>query len=259
MWALTAQGLQSLSVAALWVATISGGIAVAAGFLSTITANHAGDLVQSDADRRIAEAEARGREALAHAAEAEAKGKDALAHAADANVEVARANEGLAVANSKIASANERAAALEKKAADAKLATERLREQIAPRRLAPEALADISAALKPFSGKKVFLESYTLDVESALLGGQIMDALQKAGIGVEDMRLTNTPLQSVFTGVRIFGSDSVFVGSMLATFAKEGHLAVSLEPPLSGAGSSMGDGGASADANIFVGTKPIKE
>lgn len=55
-----------------------------------------------------------------------------------------------------------------------------LNAQIAPRRLTIVQQANITRALTPFAGKSIIIGSYILDVESAVLGGQITEVVKKA-------------------------------------------------------------------------------
>ena len=74
----------------------------------------------------------------------------------------------------------------EQRAAEAEKETARLKILVLGRELTPEQSKQISSALKPFSGKNVFVASYIGDSEAARLGLQIKASLERAGISVTD-------------------------------------------------------------------------
>jgi hypothetical protein len=174
MWPLTAETLQGLSVIALWVATVSGAIAVGAGFLSTIAANRASGLTQADADSRIAGAELKGREALARAAEA----------------------------NAEAAQANERAARFEKDAEELRLQTAQarisLKEYREGRSLSGEQKKILGEVLSNEPKGPVIIKPNFLSAEPTRYANELSDVFNRAGYsGVGDKPLsvvsTNRP------------------------------------------------------------------
>ena len=80
-----------------------------------------------------------------------------------------------------------------------------LNKEIAPRRLLPSEQEEITKALIAFRGKNIRLESYVLDVEGAVLGRQIKDAIFAAHIGFSDALMTRGSSGSIALGVHVTG------------------------------------------------------
>ena len=81
-----------------------------------------------------------------------------------------RSNKQLAIAMETAGQANARAE-------EANLARIKLEALIAPRRLDSKEQAALAKRLRTYSGKKIRIESYSVDVESEFLASQIRDAL----------------------------------------------------------------------------------
>jgi len=185
---LTTQGLQALSVVLLWIGALSGGVAVIAGLLSALAANRASDAIQSDADKRIAEA---------HSTAATAN-----ARAAKAGAEIAGANVKIAEAEAEAARLNERAAVLEKATAEATLEQQRLKAQLAWRELSPAQIAQMSAAMAG-PPLRVTLVAPSNDAEATAFAEQVGEALRRAGFLVT--RATVTMGGRLPTGILLQG------------------------------------------------------
>ena len=159
-----------------------------------------------------------------------------------------------------IADANARAAEATQKAEEADLARLNLEAKIAPRRLNADQQRVIAEALKPFSGSKVMVKSYALDVEAAILGKQIIESLESANIQVSDHTLSLSSFGSIALAVHVTGNDETLVAALLDALSSIGNLLVTPEPRPATTGMSMGGGDESAMAAvIFVGAKPITQ
>jgi hypothetical protein len=152
-------------------------------------------------------------------------------------------------------------------AAKANEATENLRAQnlsltaqIAPRRLSKEQQVSIGKSLVAFTGKRVRMESYGLDTESAIFGRQIGSALSLARIDLDDALMSKISGGAIVLGVHVTGDDKELVSALLAALSSAGVL-TSPEPfPTHLAGVTMGIRPTVAPAaNVFVGIKPITQ
>ncbi len=159
-----------------------------------------------------------------------------------------------------IADANARAAEATQKAEEADLARLNLEAKIAPRRLNADQQRMIAEALKPFSGSKVMVKSYALDVEAAILGKQIIESLKFANINVFDKTLSISAFGSIALAVHVTGNDKPLVAALLSTLSSVGKFLVTPEPPPPVTGMTVGGQDESAmAATIFVGAKPIAQ
>lgn len=171
-----------------------------------------------------------------------------------------------AKAKSEAASANERALNVEKDNLRLKTTLEkerierlRLEQKVSPRRLTPEIQTEITDILSPFASSRIIVKSYALDVESAVLGTQIIQTLEEARIGVVNNLLSQSSLGSVGLGVRVTGKNTKLVETLLKALSSIANLAVSPEPIPKGTGMYTGAGNeAEMDAIIFVGAKPLQ-
>lgn len=160
--------------------------------------------------------------------------------------------------------ANERAGELEKEAAELKAANLRLEAAIAPRRLS-QRQEKVLSTLAKFSGRTVGISSYASDTEGLILATQIIDALTKSKILIEDNRLTMMPAGSVSFGVAVDGPDKELVTELKQVLSLDGNLTATSSfssPSRAGfsAGVSFGQvRNATAPAAIItIGAKPIK-
>jgi hypothetical protein len=133
---------------------------------------------------------------------------------------------------------------------------------IAPRRLTAKQEQDL-ASLSIFAKNVVAVKSYASDIEGAILATQIIEAIRKSRIDVQDNRLTMMPAGSVTLGVSISGSSDALVGHLnkiLADFTRD---ASSLAVNRGGVSTAVSFGtmtfsGPPPAATIIVGPKPIK-
>lgn len=171
MLTLSTAAKQSLSDVLLWITAIAGGIAVVTGYLSSFLSSQASDEKEVISNRRIAEADARGKDALAR---------------------VAEADEGLAKAHAAIAEQQARAAQFEKEAEEAKLNAERLRQSIAWREL-PKAMQEKIVADASKAPRTLNLRYTDGDPEALALAVQFANTFQKAGwrVGMGAEKLPN--------------------------------------------------------------------
>jgi hypothetical protein len=135
----------------------------------------------------------------------------------------------------------------------------KLEAEIEPRRLTPDQQSDIAKELAPFEGKTVTLSSYALDAESAVLAGQIRDALALAKMQPNDSNLmTVQAAGSIQLGIHISAKDEALAKALLSALGK--HLAATTQQSPSRGGFvayNFNFSAAAADASIFVGVKPL--
>jgi hypothetical protein len=155
---------------------------------------------------------------------------------------------------------------LKKIAVQERTARLKLEAQISPRWITDENVDKIVVALKPFSGKTVRLESYILDVESALLGRRIEPVFRVAGLKVDPALMTREGAGGIALGVHVTGMNADLVNAIVASLNAAGILASPQEPfPHGGVIRSFGGiinsfgpiEIAPSDAIVFVGVKPI--
>lgn len=159
----------------------------------------------------------------------------------------------------KTARANERTQRLEFEASQLRSDNLKLEAEVAPRRLSNEQAKEL-ASLTAFAGSTVAIKSYSSDTEGAILATEILEALEKSKINIEDNRLTMLPSGSVSFGVLIEGPDKSLVDKLKAVLGgltRTSTLAVNR----GGVSTSVSFGsttfGTPAAATIIVGPKPI--
>jgi hypothetical protein len=161
------------------------------------------------------------------------------------------------------ADANERAGKLEKEAADLTAHNLALEAAIAPRRLSGRQQKGL-ASLTQFASRTVGVKSYSSDTEGLILASQIIDALSKSKIRIEDNRLTMQPAGSVSFGISVEGPDTLLVGELKKILSMDGNLMAdsSIHLPNRGFSAQVSfgtvSGGTPPGATITVGVKPIK-
>jgi hypothetical protein len=177
---------------------------------------------------------------------------------------IAATEHGTAEANRKAAEASERAGKLEKEAAILTEQNLKLEAAIAPRRLS-ERQGKALASMNAFAGHTVAIKSYSSDSEGLILATQIVDALTRSGIHLQDNRLTMQPAGSVSFGVSVDGTDKILVEELKKILAMDGDLTKgSLVLAINRGGVSFNvgfgvvTGGQPPAATIIVGAKPIK-
>jgi hypothetical protein len=157
-----------------------------------------------------------------------------------------------------IADANARAKAAEALAETERLERTKLEAQIAPRRLTPTQRKAIAEAVKPFAGRSVSVVSYTLDLEGAVLGKQIVDAFTDGGLHVQNDLTSDTPLSGgIAGGIFVNGTPSErdLVTALRGILATQGKL-----KSVATSDTTMPTGSFRArkplDVEVFVGVKP---
>jgi hypothetical protein len=173
--------------------------------------------------------------------------------------------------NKRLGEAQERAASADQRAKEAARATEyerlervKLEAQIAPRRLTPDHKRAVIAALSSppsLSGKKVRVQSYSLDAEAALLGDELIDCFRSVGMDVDANLLSRGALGTVAAGMWVSGAmgehHDLIANRIFAALKSETDLIATIgEVPLS-AGQYLVDRGGRVDATVFVGVKPV--
>jgi hypothetical protein len=163
----------------------------------------------------------------------------------------------------RIAQAEKSAGEANQKAESEKLERLKLEAAVAPRRLSLDDQRSCSLSLKAFTGERVVVSSYTLDSEAMGLAGQLISALNNAGIIAIDARSTLTPTGTIDFGIRINGNGPLVsaIKSALPSVLFENNSSVSLAGGVGGGSIRMGSGPSpmahTSSARILVGVKPI--
>jgi hypothetical protein len=159
MWGLTLQFWQSVVVWANVVALVGGVLTGAALFVSAWVSSNIADVVQQDADRRIAEARTSGDEARADAAKANQRASEAAERAASLEKETAQANE---------------------RAAELKLALEKEIAARQPRQIEKQRLPALREALTKIPNKGEITITWKLfDEEAERFGKQLLEVIRE--------------------------------------------------------------------------------
>jgi hypothetical protein len=162
-----------------------------------------------------------------------------------------RHDEDMARVQHDTAQANERAAKLENE-------NLKLQAAIEPRRLTPEQQSDIAKELAPFEGKTITLSSYALDAESAVLAGQIRDALTLAKMQPNDSNLmTVQAAGSIQLGIHISAKDEALANALLSALGKYLAATTQQSPSRGFIAYNFNFSAMAADASIFIGVKPL--
>lgn len=184
----------------------------------------------------------------------------------DKDLKIAEAGERASKADEMAGKANERSATLEKRNLELQTNLERerterlkLEAQIAPRRLSRDMQVTIAASLTPFAERSVMVKSYASDVESAVLGKQIINLLKMAHINVVENLLSQSSLGSIGFSVRVTGNDKDLTALLLKSLSSIGNLAVSPEAIPPGVMSIGRVDESKMDAIVFIGAKPITQ
>jgi hypothetical protein len=134
-----------------------------------------------------------------------------------------------------------------------------LEKQIQPRRITREQQVAIGAALASFARRRVRVESYFLDSESAILGKQIVYALSLAGIEPDDAIMNVTSTESFLFAVHVYGEDEKLTTTLLTALSNS-DLLTSPDPPKGGwTGFAIAHPEIIPAAIVFVGAKPITQ
>jgi hypothetical protein len=160
--------------------------------------------------------------------------------------------------------ANERARRFEAEAARLTSSNLSLQAAIEPRRLSDRQEKAL-LTLSQFAGHAVEVRSYSSDTEGLILATQILDTLVKAGLSIQDNRLTIQPAGSIVFGVSVEGTNKELVGELKRILSMNGDLTATssiASPNRSGFSPSVTFGefrsSIPAEAVITVGPKPIK-
>lgn len=168
-----------------------------------------------------------------------------------------------------LAEAHKEAAEARKEAANAEERIEklhgenlRLEEQIAPRRLTSERQNAIAKSLEMFKGRKIRIESYSLDAEGEVLAEQIRSAVAPI-FNIDDWIGSERASKGFAKGINVTGSDKLLVNKLaevLKTSGLSGITRVAL--PTGGQVYLLAEGPSKArdvDAVILVGAKPVAQ
>ena len=149
---------------------------------------------------------------------------------------------------------------LKRDLADANLARLKLEEKLAPRRLDANARSGLQSSLQRVARRRVRVESYSLDLEAAMLAGQIKNALG-AILVVEDWIGAEPPARNFAKGINITGDDKELVEALVTAFRNVGLLDIgTVKLPPEPGGAILEEATPSkkeADAVVLVGVKPI--
>jgi hypothetical protein len=140
-----------------------------------------------------------------------------------------------------------------------------LEKQIAPRDIIVEQQRAIADKLKWFSGRRVAVFSYILDIEGMRLAMQIEAVLHLADIEIESRVGRITPMGGFSTGVNATGSNRALVDELRSSLNAMGGLEVAPESALAerkeswmSASSHNPNEDKPVDAIILVGAKPLQ-
>ena len=153
-------------------------------------------------------------------------------------------------------------AKLDETAAGLKADNLQLEAAIAPRRLSDRQKGELSS-LSSFLGRTIELKSYANDTEGLVLASQIIDALSKSPVHIQDNRLTMQGGRSVTFGVAVEGADKPLIDALKRIFSANGNLigatvntAVNIGFSVQISTGVINSGPVAA--TITVGVKPIK-
>ena len=231
----------------LWLLIAAGLIAVAIAAFSFLSSRKDNDLIRAK-DRQL-QLDLKDKDTQIESVKEKAQ-NDKL----DSDGKIAALQATAAIATQKAAEAN-------KTAEDEKNERLKLEAQIAPRRLTPAQQQEIAMACRGFSGRKVRVESYALDVEGGVLAKQIIAVLLAAKLNVDDGTASVMPLGGFSLAVHVNGDESDLVIGIASVLASVGKLDVAPpNSPLPQAPTlSVGGNPAAAKAvTVLVGVRPIK-
>jgi hypothetical protein len=174
------------------------------------------------------------------------------------NDKAGAANDRAATAEKDAAESNERARALEKQAEELRAKNLTLEGEIAPRSVDKAGCADISDAVKPFSGLTVRVATYTLDIDGGSLGWQIADCLWLShALNVDKELASILPVGGFGVGVSVSGKNEGLVSAIKGSLTKAKVLVVEGNGLFSGnLEKYRPDAPPNPDAIVVVGVKP---
>ncbi|MDP8997634.1 MAG: hypothetical protein M3O03_11635 [Pseudomonadota bacterium] len=135
-----------------------------------------------------------------------------------------------------------------------------LETRLAPRWLTLDECKEVSAAMVPFSGKTVRVQSYALDAEGSDLAKEIIDCMEGSKtLNVEHALASIVPLGGFGSGVFVDGSDKELVAAIKDVLGVKAKLIMT-----PGSGWFVGNIGNGTpdtppDANVVVGVKPVPQ
>ena len=213
------------------------------------------DILALSANKEVALARQEAESASITAKGFESQIEESKARVKTAEAQIASANAASKDAVAKVAAADARIAEANRAAQEAQKETVRLEAQIQPRRLTTAQQNILSFRCAHFIGKKVAVETYSLDVESVILARQIMSALRNIGIVVEDNSMSIIPARGLSLGIHVYGRDKGLVNVLVIAFRSLNLAAVAnASPPNEAIMRSGGNGDAAV--TILVGVKP---
>lgn len=150
-----------------------------------------------------------------------------------------------------------RAAEANRAADQERIASLRLEKEIAPRRIGDaQAAALWRTCVSSLPFRRVAVVSYTLDLESAILAGQIEQALKcgRKDFVVVDRRSGQITFGGFIAGIEITGSDNSLVDSLRGDLSPLPILPKNTPSPI----SKPSDGAPVPSATILIGVKPLQ-
>jgi hypothetical protein len=128
-----------------------------------------------------------------------------------------------------IATLHDRAALSEKQSKQLESANLSLEAKIQPRRLSSEQQKALTLSLESFRGRKIRIESYTLDIEGEVLASQIKEAVTPL-FDIEDWIGAEEPDQGFAKGISVTGPDVELVSAIIGSLQTFDLQRVSSEP-----------------------------
>jgi hypothetical protein len=133
---------------------------------------------------------------------------------------------------------------------------------VQPRQLTSEQQKTITSRLRPFAGQRVVITSWALDGEAWLIGQQIGNSLNTAGVELVDKRGNFSTTMGYQFGIDVGGPSVDLVKAIVSALQDDGNLRFVSENEdtakmvLTGPNIRDVPGAAAA---IFIGTKPLPE
>jgi hypothetical protein len=139
-----------------------------------------------------------------------------------------------------------------------------LEAQLAPRRLTAQTCSALKPLWQPFAGRKVFIQSFAMDLEAAILVKQLATCLNEAGMTAIGAAGLVIPFGATVDGIHVSAADDSFSSAIATSLREVAKLkaAVSDQARLPvGERIPGGDGKpvAADSLGILIGAKPIGE
>jgi hypothetical protein len=129
-----------------------------------------------------------------------------------------------------------------------------LETEIAPRLLTAERGNELIALFEKFPGRTVRVSSYELDLESGVLGWQMLGAAKAAHLPTNPRLQSQDALGGELIGLSVTGTDAEMVSAVISLFRKF-EFDPTEKPPPETAGLHAGGEGAPLPLKIFIGVK----